>query len=75
METCGSCKYWDTWGFGERKNTGLGKCNLVSRSWYPPKLDKMISLIANEYSRAPALTGVVTRREFGCNQWAKNDKS
>lgn len=86
MGTCGDCKHWDTNGFGLRndpklntsypfawKVASVGRCKLVARQWSPESADKMISLSGIEHTRWPVseLIGVVTRREFGCNQWRK----
>lgn len=77
VETCGDCKHWDTAGFGFREDWGsqkaslVGTCRLVSRSWYPTSDKKMISLMGTEHARWPGskLIAVITRREFGCNQF------
>ena len=79
MEKCGDCKHWDTSGFGLRngsqqgpfKQANVGKCVKVSRHWYPESSKKMISLAGIEHTRWPVseLISVITRREFGCNQF------
>lgn len=70
MENCGYCKYWDTTGFGDPTKAEVGQCNLVERHWYPMRSDRMISLsgLNNISLRAKDTIGVITRREFGCNQ-------
>jgi len=82
METCGNCKHWDTSGFGLReswgseKATSVGTCTLVARRWYPPHSDKMIALNGTEHAHWPGseLIAVITRRDFGCNQFKSYDK-
>ena len=71
MEHCGNCKHWDTWGFGLPDKADVGQCNLVARDWYPMRPTKMIALKSIEHVRglASELIEVVTRREFGCNQF------
>ena len=78
METCGNCKHWDTTGFGFRngsekgpyRRADVGKCQLVVRSWWPISENKMIALNGTEHARwACELISVITRREFGCNQF------
>ena len=83
METCGNCKHWDTTGFGLRngsefgvhKAASMGKCQLVARDWYPYSPDKMIALNGVQYVCWPAseVIAVITRREFGCNQFIQNE--
>lgn len=73
MEICGNCKHWNTLGFNRREISNVGECNLVARHWYPPSPDKMISLKGTEHSRWPQLISVITRREFGCNQFTQNE--
>ncbi|OGN12809.1 MAG: hypothetical protein A3A13_02075 [Candidatus Yanofskybacteria bacterium RIFCSPLOWO2_01_FULL_43_22] len=83
-ETCGNCNYWDTTGFGLRygpkpgvvypsawKVALVGQCRLVAKHWFPESPDKPISLIGTEHTRYPVseLIAVVTRREFGSNQF------
>lgn len=86
METCGDCAYWDTTGFGLRNSSGrdahkqtiVGKCGKVALHWSPESPDKMIAMSGIEHVRWPAseLISVITRREFGCNQWEeRNEKS
>lgn len=82
MKICGNCKYWDTTGFGMREGpeTGIhraaniGICTLVARCWYPESINKMISLNGVEHTHWPVseLIAVITRREFGCNQFKPN---
>ncbi len=82
MEICGNCKHWDTDGFGLRtawggnKASSVGKCHLVARHWYPYSPDKMIALCGVEHAGSPgsSLISVITRREFGCNQFKPFDK-
>ena len=83
VETCGNCKHWDTDGFGLREDWGsqkaaqVGKCQLVARNCFPYSADKMIALIYTEYAGSPGseLIAVITRREFGCNQFKSEDKN
>lgn len=84
METCGNCKHWETAGFGLREGSAkgihraalVGKCQLVARDWWPYSPDKMIALNGIEHVRWPAseLIAVITRREFGCNQFKPEDQ-
>ncbi len=78
METCGNCKHWDTTGFGLRDGpkTGVhraalvGKCQLVAWHWYPYSPNKMIALSGTKLACLGSdLMAVITRREFGCNQF------
>ncbi len=84
MKTCGDCKHWDTAGFGMLdKQFGVtplakvGKCHIVAKCWYPYSKDKMIALTGVEHTHWPVseLIGVITRREFGCNQFQKRSKT
>lgn len=79
MGTCGDCKYWDTAGFGMPDRpfgavplAKVGKCKLVARHWFPKSPNKMISLSGIEHTQWPVseLISVITRREFGCNQFS-----
>ena len=79
MGTCGDCQYWDTAGFGLRDGPAWGShrlatvgiCKKVARLWDYDDPDKMIALIGTEHSKYSQLIEVVTRREFGCNQFKK----
>lgn len=84
MEICGNCKHWDTTGFGLRNGTEtgvnqaaqVGECQLVARNWYPYLPNKLIALKGTEHVHWPgsSLIAVITRREFGCNQFKPENK-
>lgn len=73
MGICSDCKHWNTTGFGTDKSATVGKCDLVARNWYPYREDKKIALSGTGHAKpmSEGLIFVVTRREFGCNQWSQ----
>jgi len=77
---CGECVHWNTTGFGTRDTNQVfgvhrlavvGKCERVAKNWYPYSEDRPIALNGIEHTRWPVseLISVITRREFGCNQF------
>ena len=70
METCGDCAFWDTAGYGVRKDAIQGKCTLVAQHNSYQIDGPIIALTNTEHSKAPGLIAVITRRHFGCNQHA-----
>lgn len=72
MGTCGNCKHWDTTGFGLPDKAEVGQCKLVARHWFPTSPEKPIAMNGIEHTRWPVsmLIAVITRREFGCNQFS-----
>jgi hypothetical protein len=61
---------------GVHKAAMVGQCTLVARHWYPYSPDKMIALNGTGHAHWPGseLIAVITRREFGCNQFRMEDK-
>lgn len=75
MGVCGGCKFWDITGFGEQKDAIQGRCTLVARhNNYQadgPQADgPMIALRGTEHCHSNADISVITRRNFGCNQYS-----